>query len=158
MSPQVIFYLGQYIFQKKLYDQKQQHIVNLVGDPLGAVLGIDTFSVKEPLRFLSRLSQNLVPVLNPGGESTGHWRGRGPGSAKEEEEEGCVHGTTADLPASLLDPCFMCQSRPKNGCIVHGATIHLISCYRCARKLQRGNKQCPVCREPMEAVLLLIVS
>ena len=49
MSPQVIFYLGRYIFQNKLYDQKQQHVVNLGSDPLGAALGIDTFSVKEPL-------------------------------------------------------------------------------------------------------------
>lgn len=46
--PQVMFYLGQYIIQKQLYDQKQQHIVHCSQDELGRVLGVDSFSVKEP--------------------------------------------------------------------------------------------------------------
>ncbi|XP_061839574.1 E3 ubiquitin-protein ligase Mdm2 isoform X1 [Nerophis lumbriciformis] len=62
------------------------------------------------------------------------------------------------LPDSCLDPCLICQSRPKNGCIVHGRTGHLISCYVCARKLKKRNKQCPVCRLPIEAVILTYVS
>jgi hypothetical protein len=45
---QVMFYLGQYIMQKQLYDQKQQHIVHCSQDALGRVLGVDSFSVKEP--------------------------------------------------------------------------------------------------------------
>lgn len=48
LSPQVMFYLGQYIIQKQLYDQKQQHIVHCSHDELGRVLGVDSFSVKEP--------------------------------------------------------------------------------------------------------------
>ncbi|XP_061770312.1 E3 ubiquitin-protein ligase Mdm2 [Nerophis ophidion] len=62
------------------------------------------------------------------------------------------------LPATCLEPCLICQSRPKNGCIVHGKTGHLISCYVCARKLKKRNKQCPVCRLPIEAVILTYVS
>lgn len=48
LSLQVMFYLGQYIIQKQLYDQKQQHIVHCSHDELGRVLGVDSFSVKEP--------------------------------------------------------------------------------------------------------------
>lgn len=48
LCPQVMFYLGQYIIQKQLYDQKQQHIVHCSHDELGRVLGVDSFSVKEP--------------------------------------------------------------------------------------------------------------
>lgn len=48
VSLQVMFYLGQYIIQKQLYDQKQQHIVHCSQDALGRVLGVDSFSVKEP--------------------------------------------------------------------------------------------------------------
>lgn len=48
LSLQVMFYLGQYIIQKQLYDQKQQHIVHCSQDALGQVLGVDSFSVKEP--------------------------------------------------------------------------------------------------------------
>ncbi|PWA21839.1 hypothetical protein CCH79_00017765, partial [Gambusia affinis] len=62
------------------------------------------------------------------------------------------------LPDSCLDPCLICQSRPKNGCIVHGQTGHLMSCYVCARKLKRRNKLCPVCRMPIQSVVLTYLS
>lgn len=62
------------------------------------------------------------------------------------------------LPDSCLDPCLICQSRPKNGCIVHGRTGHLISCYVCARKLKKRNKLCPVCRMPIQSVILTYFS
>ncbi|XP_038123088.1 E3 ubiquitin-protein ligase Mdm2 [Cyprinodon tularosa] len=62
------------------------------------------------------------------------------------------------LPDSCLDPCLICQSRPKNGCIVHGRTGHLMSCYICARKLKKRNKLCPVCRMPIQSVVLTYLS
>lgn len=62
------------------------------------------------------------------------------------------------LPESCLDPCVICQSRPKNGCIVHGRTGHLMSCYVCARKLKKRNKLCPVCRMPIQSVILTYLS
>lgn len=62
------------------------------------------------------------------------------------------------LPSSCLEPCVICQSRPKNGCIVHGRTGHLMACYTCARKLKNRNKLCPVCREPIQSVVLTYVS
>ncbi|TKS90473.1 E3 ubiquitin-protein ligase [Collichthys lucidus] len=62
------------------------------------------------------------------------------------------------LPDSCLDPCLICQSRPKNGCIVHGRTGHLMSCYVCARKLKKRNKLCPVCRLPIQSVVLTYLS
>lgn len=44
---QVIFYLGQYIMTKRLYDEKQQHIVYCSNDLLGDLFGVPSFSVKE---------------------------------------------------------------------------------------------------------------
>lgn len=64
----------------------------------------------------------------------------------------------ACLPATCLEPCVICQSRPKNGCIVHGRTGHLMACYTCAKKLKNRNKLCPVCREPIQSVVLTFVS
>ncbi|KAL0967260.1 hypothetical protein UPYG_G00250000 [Umbra pygmaea] len=64
----------------------------------------------------------------------------------------------AHLPASCLEPCVICQTRPKNGCIVHGRTGHLMACYLCAKKLKKRNKLCPVCREPIQSVVLTYLS
>ncbi|XP_007423461.1 E3 ubiquitin-protein ligase Mdm2 [Python bivittatus] len=57
-------------------------------------------------------------------------------------------------PVSSVEPCVICQTRPKNGCIVHGRTGHLMSCFICAKKLKKRNKPCPVCRQPIEVILL----
>ncbi|XP_045071779.1 E3 ubiquitin-protein ligase Mdm2 isoform X2 [Coregonus clupeaformis] len=64
----------------------------------------------------------------------------------------------AHLPASCLEPCVICQTRPKNGCIVHGRTGHLMACYTCTKKLKKRNKLCPVCREPIQSVVFIYLS
>uniref|UniRef100_A0A670YPS9 RING-type domain-containing protein n=1 Tax=Pseudonaja textilis TaxID=8673 RepID=A0A670YPS9_PSETE len=57
-------------------------------------------------------------------------------------------------PVSSVELCVRCQTRPKNGCIVHGRTGHLMSCFVCAKKLKKRNKPCPVCRQPIEMIIL----
>ncbi|KAL0195840.1 hypothetical protein M9458_009412, partial [Cirrhinus mrigala] len=69
----------------------------------------------------------------------------GGGSSQEETPElERYNSLEACLPATCLEPCVICQSRPKNGCIVHGRTGHLMACYTCAKKLKNRNKLCPV--------------
>uniref|UniRef100_A0A7N6AF51 DM2 domain-containing protein n=1 Tax=Anabas testudineus TaxID=64144 RepID=A0A7N6AF51_ANATE len=63
---ELMFYLGQYIMKKQLYDQKQQHIVHCAQDALGQVLGIDSFSVKEPGVLFAMITKNLVAVKSQG--------------------------------------------------------------------------------------------
>uniref|UniRef100_A0A6I8SIA9 E3 ubiquitin-protein ligase Mdm2 n=1 Tax=Xenopus tropicalis TaxID=8364 RepID=A0A6I8SIA9_XENTR len=62
------------------------------------------------------------------------------------------------LPLTSVEPCVICQTRPKNGCIVHGRTGHLMACYTCAKKLKKRNKPCPVCREPIQMIVLTYFS
>uniref|UniRef100_A0A8B9FBA5 E3 ubiquitin-protein ligase Mdm2 n=1 Tax=Amazona collaria TaxID=241587 RepID=A0A8B9FBA5_9PSIT len=64
----------------------------------------------------------------------------------------------SSLPVTCVEPCVICQSRPKNGCIVHGKTGHLMSCFTCARKLKKRNKPCPVCRQPIQMIVLTYFS
>lgn len=45
---QVMHYLGQYIMGKQLYDKQRQHIVHCQDDPLGELLEVESFSVKNP--------------------------------------------------------------------------------------------------------------
>ncbi|KPP65233.1 E3 ubiquitin-protein ligase Mdm2-like [Scleropages formosus] len=83
----------------------------------------------------------------------------GAASSQEEAPElERFNSLEACLPSSCLEPCVICQSRPKNGCIVHGRTGHLMACYTCAKKLKNRNKLCPVCREPIQSVVLTYLS
>ncbi|KAF6120281.1 MDM2 proto-oncogene [Phyllostomus discolor] len=59
---EVIFYLGQYIMNKRLYDEKQQHIVYCSNDLLGDLFGVPSFSVKEHRKIYTMIYRNLVVV------------------------------------------------------------------------------------------------
>ncbi|KAJ3612074.1 hypothetical protein NHX12_020351 [Muraenolepis orangiensis] len=266
---EVMHYLGQYIKQKQLYDQTQQHIIHCSHDALGQVLGVHSFSVKEPRVLFSLITKNLVAVTSnesspevsqqcdvqkevyevtifeaeedSSDEDTeitqaDYWRcskckewnpplprncnrcwelrqdwlpelsvskpDSTPSDPKvlppkpavdqipthqdtcpgAEEEMDVPDGRRSHpppssskqpvsppppergvwveggLPDSCVEPCVICQSRPKNGCIVHGRTGHLIACYSCAKKLKKRNKLCPVCREPIQSVVLTYLS
>ncbi|XP_053572785.1 E3 ubiquitin-protein ligase Mdm2 isoform X2 [Bombina bombina] len=74
---------------------------------------------------------------------------------KEIEREENLETT---LPITSIEPCVICQTRPKNGCIVHGRTGHLMACFTCAKKLKRRNKPCPVCRQPIQMIVLTYFS
>ena len=49
--------------------------------------------------------------------------------------------------------CSICLNAPKNAVLVHGHTGHQISCYRCAKRLYRRGKPCPVCRRRIQKVI-----
>nr|AFM80529.1 HDM2 transcript variant MYO-8 [Homo sapiens] len=71
------------------------------------------------------------------------------GAQKDKEES-----VESSLPLNAIEPCVICQGRPKNGCIVHGKTGHLMACFTCAKKLKKRNKPCPVCRQPIQMIVL----
>uniref|UniRef100_A0A8C4YTS9 RING-type domain-containing protein n=1 Tax=Gopherus evgoodei TaxID=1825980 RepID=A0A8C4YTS9_9SAUR len=77
---------------------------------------------------------------------------------EKKETEDREDSVECSLPPSSTEPCVICQSRPKNGCIVHGKTGHLMVCFTCARKLQKRDKPCPVCREPIQMIVLTYFS
>ncbi|KAK3521110.1 hypothetical protein QTP86_016004 [Hemibagrus guttatus] len=75
-------------------------------------------------------------------------------SSIQEETPELERSPKSSLPASCLEPCIICQSRPKDGTFIHGSTGHLVACYICAKKLEKCNKPCPVCQEPIQSVIL----
>ncbi|XP_040837909.1 E3 ubiquitin-protein ligase Mdm2 isoform X1 [Ochotona curzoniae] len=73
---------------------------------------------------------------------------------EREETQEKEESTEPNFPLNATEPCVICQGRPKNGCIVHGKTGHLMSCFTCAKKLKKRNKPCPVCRQPIQMIVL----
>ncbi|NXB70273.1 MDM4 protein, partial [Donacobius atricapilla] len=70
---------------------------------------------------------------------------------KEEEVE------SLESIKTLLNPCFLCQHRPRDGNIVHGRTAHLVACFRCARMLKKKRSPCPVCRKEIKMVIRIFI-
>ncbi|NXG60319.1 MDM4 protein, partial [Hemiprocne comata] len=58
---------------------------------------------------------------------------------------------------TLLNPCFLCHHRPRDGNIVHGRTAHLVACFRCAKMLKKKRSPCPVCRKEIEMVIRIFM-
>ncbi|XP_011831988.1 PREDICTED: E3 ubiquitin-protein ligase Mdm2 isoform X3 [Rhinopithecus bieti] len=73
---------------------------------------------------------------------------------EREETQDKEESVESSLPLNAIEPCVICQGRPKNGCIVHGKTGHLMACFTCAKKLKKRNKPCPVCRQPIQMIVL----
>ncbi|NXG02470.1 MDM4 protein, partial [Sakesphorus luctuosus] len=57
---EVMHHLGQYIVVRQLYDKRQQHMVYCGGDQLGELLGLESFSVKDPSPLYEMLKRNLT--------------------------------------------------------------------------------------------------
>ncbi|XP_059142066.1 E3 ubiquitin-protein ligase Mdm2-like [Physella acuta] len=51
------------------------------------------------------------------------------------------------------ESCVVCLTRKKTASIIHGKTGHQVCCYRCAKKLKRQRKSCPICRRPIQKVI-----
>ena len=49
--------------------------------------------------------------------------------------------------------CVVCFKAPINATIVHGETGHVCCCVGCAKQLQAMRQPCPLCREPIAAVV-----
>uniref|UniRef100_A0A7N5P7L5 E3 ubiquitin-protein ligase Mdm2 n=1 Tax=Ailuropoda melanoleuca TaxID=9646 RepID=A0A7N5P7L5_AILME len=73
---------------------------------------------------------------------------------EREETQDKEEIVESSFPLNAIEPCVICQGRPKNGCIVHGKTGHLMACFTCAKKLKKRNKPCPVCRQPIQMIVL----
>ncbi|XP_066113912.1 E3 ubiquitin-protein ligase Mdm2 [Saccopteryx bilineata] len=77
---------------------------------------------------------------------------------EREEAQDKEESVESNFPSNAVEPCVICQGRPKNGCIVHGRTGHLMACFTCAKKLKKRNKPCPVCRQPIQMIVLTYFS
>uniref|UniRef100_A0A6Q2YHL1 Uncharacterized protein n=1 Tax=Esox lucius TaxID=8010 RepID=A0A6Q2YHL1_ESOLU len=98
---EVMHHLGQYIMGKQLYDKQRQHIVHCQDDPLGELLEVDSFSVKNPSPVYEMLKKYLV-VLNcsDAAESLSLGRECVEGGVEERGQVKLKHGSLDGLPRS----------------------------------------------------------
>ncbi len=60
-----------------------------------------------------------------------------------------------DKPDDDLEgTCLICNERVRNAGLLHGDTVHTVTCIECADSLMKSeNKTCPMCRQPIEKVV-----
>uniref|UniRef100_A0A6V4PQT7 RING-type domain-containing protein n=2 Tax=Prymnesium polylepis TaxID=72548 RepID=A0A6V4PQT7_9EUKA len=49
--------------------------------------------------------------------------------------------------------CCICMEAPRNASVVHGETAHICCCLECARTLKAKGHTCPICNDPIDAVV-----
>lgn len=62
-----------------------------------------------------------------------------------------------DVNDSCLGDCRFCMANPKNGVFVHNNCLHLCCCYKCAVKVWKKRKSCPICNCKIKNVIKLFV-
>jgi hypothetical protein len=64
---------------------------------------------------------------------------------------------STDVNDSNLGTCRFCMVNPKNGVFVHQNCLHLCCCYKCAVKVWKKRKSCPICNCKIKNVTKLFV-
>ena len=54
--------------------------------------------------------------------------------------------------------CVVCLTKRVSTSLVHMGTAHLICCYKCALKLMKKMTPCPICRRPIQQIVLTFTS
>lgn len=62
-----------------------------------------------------------------------------------------------DVNDSNLGLCRFCMVNPKNGVFVHNTCLHLCCCYKCAVKVWKKRRSCPICNRRIKNVTKLFV-
>jgi Zinc finger, C3HC4 type (RING finger) len=57
-------------------------------------------------------------------------------------------------PDTPDNSCLICIDKTRNATMVHGDTGHIACCLDCARMLKASGQPCPVCRLPIDLVIL----
>ncbi|XP_069489217.1 protein Mdm4 isoform X2 [Ambystoma mexicanum] len=113
----------------------------------------------SPLHERSRLSRDdsdLPAYSSLGvGESQKNLLNRSLKFGEQQKEEDLA---LIESSKSLLEPCQLCQRKPRNGNIIHGRTGHLVACFLCAKALKRGGLPCPVCKKPIQMVVKTFIA
>ncbi|CAH1799074.1 unnamed protein product [Owenia fusiformis] len=86
-------------------------------------------------------------------EEGGACSGPGPPKPTTSRQEGELQPPSGSNRSSFVDVCAICLTKPKDASIIHGKTGHQVCCYKCAKKLLKRRKPCPVCRRPIENVI-----
>lgn len=80
-------------------------------------------------------------------EETGRLQDNSQMSLSGGQKKALCRWTTKD------DPCVVCLTRRKTASIIHGKSGHQVCCYRCAKRLKKERKSCPICRRPIQKVI-----
>lgn len=85
------------------------------------------------------------------------------GRIDKSRSEGMLELHSSDLSATLANSennlgfCIFCLSEPKNSVFVHSNFVHLCCCYKCAIKVWKQRKACPICNCKVKNVMKLFV-
>lgn len=62
-----------------------------------------------------------------------------------------------DATETTLGICNFCMTNKKDGVFVHSNSLHLCCCYKCALKVWKKRKCCPICNQKIKNVSKLFV-
>nr|XP_039260989.1 E3 ubiquitin-protein ligase Mdm2-like isoform X2 [Styela clava] len=74
-------------------------------------------------------------------------------STLRENQSSSTSNSHPQYSISVPGLCNICHNNPNDATIVHGNLGHQYCCYRCAKKLKKRGKTCPVCRQPIAFVV-----
>lgn len=96
-----------------------------------------------------------IPILSSSQDSGIAMPGTSQEGRRSRRQRQCSTQSYTNVPQPVTGcvTCLICTTRPKDASIIHGHTGHQVSCYKCAKKLRRRGRPCPVCRRPIQKII-----
>lgn len=60
----------------------------------------------------------------------------------------------SSLPPPTVHMCLICTQKTVNCSFVHGDFAHSFCCYECSKKIATTSSTCPICRLPVEKIIM----
>lgn len=74
---------------------------------------------------------------------------------RKSEFSNAMNSNPLDSTETHLGVCNFCMSNKKDGVFVHSNSLHLCCCYKCAVKVWKKRKCCPICKQKIKNVTKL---
>lgn len=74
---------------------------------------------------------------------------------RKSEYSNAMNAKSNDSTETHLGVCNFCMSNKKDGVFVHSNSLHLCCCYKCAVKVWKRRKCCPICKQKIKNVTKL---
>ena len=126
-----------------------------------------SFDPSDPGMYHWRLRQQWIPYLAPASPAESQESSESNDNSIDELSsfDGSSSWSPVDAPVSEVtkEPaqnhhqeqlCMCCEDNKVNATIVHGETGHICVCLECARVCKAQGLGCPICRLPIDSVIL----
>lgn len=132
----------------------QETIDSVNSDNRGSEKTIDDIELRPASQESAR---SMASTISIGSKDLMNWESSEESGSVGKTIESSRRGRPENTKQAQHEPennlCKICTVGPRNGVIIHGRSSHICCCYRCAKRVWKTSKHCPICNRQIRNVV-----